>query len=106
MGCALTLRSGLSSLFFGLFVGISGRFFGLAAGWPGQIREAAEELAPHAMAFFLRDLASAFHGWYNAERFLVDDAGLREARLVLLGCVGQVLRQGLSLVGVSAPESM
>jgi arginyl-tRNA synthetase len=80
--------------------------FALLARWPGQIQEAAEQLAPHAMAYYLRELASAFHAWYNADRFLVDDQILREARLLLLGCVGQLLRQGLSLLGVSAPESM
>lgn len=78
----------------------------LLARWPSQVQEAAEQLAPHAIAFYLRELASAFHAWYNADRFLVEDQALREARLVLLGCIAQVLRQGLSLVGVSAPESM
>ncbi|MBM3340120.1 MAG: arginine--tRNA ligase, partial [Betaproteobacteria bacterium] len=74
--------------------------------WPSQVQEAAEQLAPHAIAFYLRELASAFHAWYNADRFLVEEKALREARLILLACVAQVLRQGLSLVGVSAPESM
>lgn len=80
--------------------------FALLARWPSQIQEAAEQLAPHAMTYYLRELASAFHAWYNADRFLVDDQALREARLILLGCVGQLLRQGLFLLGVSAPESM
>jgi arginyl-tRNA synthetase len=78
----------------------------LLARWPSQVQEAAEQLAPHAIAFYLRELASAFHAWYNADRFLVEEKALREARLILLACVAQVLRQGLSLVGVSAPESM
>ena len=78
----------------------------LLARWPGQVREAAEQLAPHAIAYFLRELASAFHAWYNADRFLVEDDSLREARLMLLACVAQVLRKGLGLLGVSAPESM
>lgn len=80
--------------------------FALLARWPSEVRDAAEQLAPHAIAYFLREIASAFHAWYNADRFLVDEQMLREARLILLGCVAQVLRQGLSLLGVSAPESM
>jgi hypothetical protein len=63
-------------------------------------------LAPHALAFWLKDLASEFHGYYNAERFLVDDAALRSARLALLLAVRRVLRIGLALIGVSAPERM
>lgn len=78
----------------------------LLAQWPRILGEAAEELAPHAVVFFLRDLASALHGWYNAERFLVDDARLRNARLLLLWSVGELLRGALALLGLSAPEAM
>jgi arginyl-tRNA synthetase len=76
------------------------------AAYPEVIADAAEELAPHALAFWLKDLAAEFHGYYNAERFLVDDAALRSARLALLAAVRQVLRNGLGLIGVSAPERM
>jgi arginyl-tRNA synthetase len=76
------------------------------AEYPEVLRTAAEELAPHALAFWLKDLAAEFHGYYNAERFLVDDAAMRAARLSLLLAVRQVLRNGLALIGVSAPERM
>jgi arginyl-tRNA synthetase len=85
------------------------REFGLMARlaeYPDMLRDAADELAPHALAFWLKDLAADFHGYYNAERFLVDDATLRSARLALLLAVRQVLRSGLALIGVSAPERM
>jgi arginyl-tRNA synthetase len=58
------------------------------------------------VAFYLRDLASAFHSYYAAERFLVDDAGLAKARLALLAATRQVLRNALAMLGVSAPRSM
>jgi arginyl-tRNA synthetase len=67
---------------------------------------AAGELAPHQLAFYLKDLAADFHGYYNAERVLVEDAATREARLALLLATRQVLRNGLALLGVSAPEKM
>jgi arginyl-tRNA synthetase len=76
------------------------------ADYPGMLSGAARELAPHDVAFYLRDLASAFHSYYAAERFLVDDAGLALARLALLDATRQVLRNALSLLGVGAPESM
>ena len=67
---------------------------------------AARELAPHLIAFYLKDLAGEFHGWYNAERMLVDDAALRDARVALAVSVRQVIRNGLAILGVSCPESM
>jgi arginyl-tRNA synthetase len=76
------------------------------ADFPDLVRTAADELAPHAVAFYLKDLAAEFHGYYNAERFLVDDARLRDARLALLLATRQVIRNGLALLGVSAPERM
>jgi arginyl-tRNA synthetase len=76
------------------------------AAYPEVVAGAAEELAPHALAFWLKDLAAEFHGYYNAERFLVDDPALRSARLALLAAVRQVLRNGLGLIGVSTPERM
>ena len=76
------------------------------AAWPEVLEAAVDELAPHAIAFYLKDLASDLHSYYNAERFLVDDEGLKRARLTLLLAVRQVLRNGLALIGVSAPERM
>jgi arginyl-tRNA synthetase len=76
------------------------------AEFPERISEAVDDLAPHAIAFYLKDLAAEVHSYYNAERFLVDDEGLRNARLALLVAARQVLRNGLALIGVSAPERM
>ena len=76
------------------------------AAFPDAVREAADELAPHQIAFYLKDLAADFHGYYNAERVLVDDESTRRARLALLLATRQVLRNGLRLIGVSAPERM
>ena len=70
------------------------------------IETAARDLAPHLIAFYLKELAGEFHGWYNAERMLVDDAVLREARVALAAAVRQVIRNGLAILGVSCPESM
>ncbi len=70
------------------------------------IENAARELAPHLIAFYLKDLAGEFHGWYNAERMLVDDAALRDARVALAIAVRQTIRNGLTMLGVSCPESM
>ncbi|HQD81656.1 MAG TPA: arginine--tRNA ligase [Quisquiliibacterium sp.] len=85
------------------------REFALAArlaAFPELVATAADELAPHAVAFYLKDLAAELHSYYNAERFLVDDPSLRQARLLLLLATRQVLRNGLALIGVSAPERM
>jgi arginyl-tRNA synthetase len=76
------------------------------AAYPDAVRGAGDELAPHQLAFYLKDLAAEFHGYYNAERVLVDDAAQRDARLALLVAARQVLRNGLSLLGVSAPDRM
>ncbi|MDR2838092.1 MAG: arginine--tRNA ligase [Azonexus sp.] len=70
------------------------------------VENAARDLAPHLIAFYLKDLAGEFHGWYNAERMLVDDAALRDARVALALAVRQVIRNGLAILGVSCPESM
>ncbi|MEN9480745.1 MAG: hypothetical protein RLZZ298_2140 [Pseudomonadota bacterium] len=70
------------------------------------IDNAARDLAPHFIAFYLKDLAGEFHGWYNAERMLVDDLGLRDARVALAAAVRQTIRNGLTILGVSCPESM
>ncbi|HEY4039402.1 MAG TPA: DALR anticodon-binding domain-containing protein, partial [Burkholderiaceae bacterium] len=74
--------------------------------FPDVVQEAAEALAPHQIAFYLRELAAQLHGFYNAERILVEDRGLRAARLALLLAVRQVMRNGLGLIGVCAPERM
>lgn len=76
------------------------------AEYPAMLERAAAELAPHDVAFYVRDLAAAFHSYYAAERFLVDDAPLARARMALLAATAQVLRNGLDVLGVSAPESM
>lgn len=70
------------------------------------VQHAAADFAPHQIAFYLKDLAGEFHGWYNAERMLVDDEGLRQARLALACAVRRVLASGLAMLGVSAPEAM
>jgi len=85
------------------------REFALAArlaAYPELVASACDDLAPHAIAFYLKDLAAELHSYYNAERFLVDDPALRTARIALLLATRQVLRNGLALIGVSAPERM
>jgi arginyl-tRNA synthetase len=76
------------------------------ADYPTMLERAAAELAPHDVAFYLRELSAAFHTYYAAERVLVEDAELARARLALLAATRQVLRNGLAVLGVSAPESM
>ena len=76
------------------------------AEFPAMLERAAAELAPHDVTFYLRDLAAAFHTYYAAERFLVDDAPLARARMALLAATAQVLKNALAVLGVSAPESM
>ncbi len=76
------------------------------AEYPGMLTRAAAEHAPHDVAFYLRELAAAFHTYYAAERFLVDNAALARARMALLAATRQVLRNALEVLGVSAPESM
>ncbi len=74
--------------------------------YPEIIATAARDLAPHMVPFYLRDLASNFHTYYNAERFLVDDLPTKTARVALVAATAQVLKNGLALIGVSAPERM
>jgi arginyl-tRNA synthetase len=76
------------------------------AEYPAMLTRAAAELAPHEVAFYLRDLAAAFHTYYAAERVLVDDPALAAARLALLAATAQVLRNALAVLGVSAPTHM
>ncbi|BBJ23654.1 arginine--tRNA ligase [Candidatus Nitrotoga sp. AM1P] len=74
--------------------------------YPQVIESAAEDLAPHLIAFYLKDLAADFHSYYNASRFLVEEEGIKLGRLALIAAVAQVMRNGLVLLGVSAPEKM
>jgi arginyl-tRNA synthetase len=74
--------------------------------YPEIIVLAGENRAPHTLVHYLRELANCFHTWYNAGQFIVEDAPLRNARLALALATQQVVRSGLSLLGVSAPESM
>ncbi len=76
------------------------------ADYPEMLTRAAADLAPHDVAFYLRDLAAALHSWYAAERFLAGDAALARARMALLTATRQVLRNALTVLGVSAPEAM
>ncbi len=76
------------------------------AEYPEALQKALEELGPHQVAFYLRDLAGELHSYYNAERVLVDDVSTRQARLALMVATRQVLRNGLALIGVSAPARM
>ena len=76
------------------------------ARYPEVVESAAERRSPHLLSHYLHDLAALFHAWYNNSHFLVDDAELRNARLNLTAAIGQVLRNGLGLIGVHAPEEM
>ncbi len=76
------------------------------AEYPELLATAAADLAPHALAFYLRDLAGDFHTFYNADRVLVDDIELKNARLALLAATRQVIQNGLAILGVSAPSKM
>ncbi len=98
----LALNSDLSPLTAQKEIALMNRL----AAYPEVIEIACRELTPHSIAFYLKDLAADLHSYYNAERFLVDDSILRAARLALLAATQQVLRNGLGLIGVSAPEKM
>ncbi|MEB0029581.1 arginine--tRNA ligase [Undibacterium sp. RTI2.1] len=76
------------------------------AEYPEALQKALDELGPHQIAFYLRDLAGELHSYYNAERILVDDEATKMARLALMLATRQVLRNGLALIGVSAPNKM
>jgi len=76
------------------------------ARYPDVVEAAALNEEPHQLTHYLRELANDFHTYYNAHQFLVQDAALRDARLKLILAARQVLRSGLNLLGVSAPESM
>lgn len=76
------------------------------AKYPQMLTEAAKNFAPHDVSFYLRELASLYHSYYDAERILVDDPPTRQARLALVAACAQVLRNGLGLLGVHAPSKM
>jgi arginyl-tRNA synthetase len=74
--------------------------------WPELVDLAAAQRAPHMVVHYLRELATAFHAYYNALPFIVDDGAVRNARLALVLAAQQVVRNGLEILGVSAPETM
>ena len=74
--------------------------------YPAVIEDAARDLAPHLVAFYLKDLAADFHSYYNSTHFLVDDRRLKLARLALIRAVRHALANGLKLLGVSTPAKM
>jgi arginyl-tRNA synthetase len=76
------------------------------AQYPDMLTGAAKDFAPHDVAFYLRDLAASYHSYYDAERILVEDEAVKRARLALVAATAQVLRNGLAVLGVSAPEKM
>ena len=76
------------------------------AEYPDTVATAARELAPHLLVHYLQTLAGDFHAWYNADKFLVDDAATRLARLALADATRITIVNGLALLGVSAPEKM
>lgn len=74
--------------------------------FPEVLTLAAKDFAPHSLCFYLKDLAGDFHAFYNAQRILVEEDDIRNARLALLLATRQVLRNGFALLGISAPEKM
>jgi arginyl-tRNA synthetase len=78
----------------------------LLAKYPDMLTDAAEGFAPHDVTFYLRELAACYHSYYDAERILVDDEPVKLARLALVAATAQVLRNGLAVLGVSAPQKM
>jgi len=78
----------------------------LLAKYPDMLTNAADGFAPHDVAFYLRELAASYHSYYDAERILVDDEAVKQARLALVAATAQVLHNGLAVLGVSAPRKM
>ena len=74
--------------------------------YPEVLATAALNNEPHTVATYLRELAGEFHAWYNGHKMLVEDRDLRDARVALSQATGQVIANGLGLLGVSAPEVM
>ena len=78
----------------------------LLARYPDMLTAAAQDFAPHDVTFYLRELAAAYHSYYDAERILVDDDGVKKARLALVAATARVLHNGLQVLGVNAPQKM
>jgi arginyl-tRNA synthetase len=78
----------------------------LLAKYPDMLSAAAQDFAPHDVSFYLRELAACYHSYYDAERILVDDDHVKQARLALVAATAQVLHNGLAVLGVSAPQKM
>ena len=76
------------------------------AKYPEMLSAAAQDFAPHDVAFYLRELAASYHSYYDAERILVDDVKVKRARLALVAATAQVLHNALAVLGVSAPQKM
>ena len=76
------------------------------AKYPDMLAAAARDFAPHDVSFYLRDLAATYHSYYDAERILVDDDRVKKSRLALVAATAQVIRNGLAILGVSAPAKM
>jgi len=74
--------------------------------YPEVIEMAAHAYEPHQLTYYLRDLAQDFHTFYDTHKILIDDNELRDARLSLIAACQQVLRNGLTIIGVSTPEVM
>lgn len=113
--CSLLMQCDVSDNELTEFVGVDLKPLGNAhelalaarlAEFPEIIESAAHELAPHMIAFYLKDLSADFHSYYNAERLLVDDVALKDARIALAASVRQVIRNGLRILGVSQPVAM
>ena len=76
------------------------------AKFPEILQGAAEKGEPHQIGFYLHDVANVFHSYYNSHQFLVEDDRIRQARIALILAAKQVIRNGLKILGVSAPEKM
>jgi len=70
------------------------------------LKNSARDYEPHVLAYYLKDLAGNFHSYYNSCEFITEDVFIRNARLTLISAVKQIIFNGLSILGVSAPESM
>jgi len=71
-----------------------------------MLTAASKDFAPHDVSFYLRELAAEYHSYYGAERVLVDEEPVKLARLALIAAAAQVLKNGLTILGVCAPEKM
>ena len=76
------------------------------SGYGELVARAGAQHEPHQLTYYLRELAQTLHAYYNAHQFIVDDEALRNARLCLISAAQQIIRNGLGLLGVSAPEQM